>query len=91
MFGIHSWAFSDCDNLEDVTFKEGMNAIFDYAFENCPKLQNIVLPKSVTLLTCAFDSSVKMAKIPAHLKELERRNSAEFLPRFSKNTIINEY
>ena len=42
-FGV----FGYCDSLYNVTLGEGLTAIADYMFTNCPKLTSITLPESV--------------------------------------------
>lgn len=46
--GYH--AFSNCQNLQDVTLPDGVTTIVEAAFKGCKNLKNVVLPKSVTSL-----------------------------------------
>ena len=43
-------AFQYCDNLESVKFGDGFNGNCIWAFEGCPKLKDVTIPKSVTQL-----------------------------------------
>ena len=47
---IGKYAFSECTNLESVTFAEGsqLESIGNYAFQNCSNLTSIIIPASVT-------------------------------------------
>ncbi len=40
-------AFSDCNNLSEVAFADGIEEISDYAFSGCEMLQALELPSSV--------------------------------------------
>ena len=43
-------AFCDCENLNDVTFGNGLKVIDLGAFDMCMKLTSVTIPKSVTKL-----------------------------------------
>lgn len=40
-------AFSDCENLSEVTIEDGVEAINDYAFYHCTSLSELTIPESV--------------------------------------------
>ena len=65
---INAGAFKNCQKLEKVTFVEGseLREIGYYAFDNCIKLKNIVLPKSVTHIGnyCFSNSGLTEIVIP---------------------------
>ena len=41
-------AFSDCENLADVTIEEGVEELGDYTFFHCTSLLELTIPESVT-------------------------------------------
>lgn len=43
-------AFSGCENLESIEFKNGLTEIGSSAFTDCPALKTVTLPDSVTTL-----------------------------------------
>lgn len=55
-------AFSDCDNLQSVTFSNGLKIIDNSAFEKCINLTSVVLPDSVTELGTAVFYNCKNLK-----------------------------
>ena len=57
-------AFSDCTSLLSLTFAEDsrLATIKDYAFLNCSKLTQAILPKGVTSLGMAFGGCDKLEK-----------------------------
>lgn len=46
--GIGSYAFSECQNLTDITIPEGVTTIDEHVFDSCHNLTNITIPASVT-------------------------------------------
>ncbi|WP_294405902.1 leucine-rich repeat protein [uncultured Ruminococcus sp.] len=46
--GYWTGPFSDCDNLENVTFAKGTVFIEDFLFQDCYGLKSIVIPDTVT-------------------------------------------
>lgn len=48
--GWGTGAFSHCENLSSVTLNEGLVNIGSYAFNDCPKLKSIRIPKSVKIV-----------------------------------------
>ncbi|MBQ3404302.1 MAG: leucine-rich repeat protein [Oscillospiraceae bacterium] len=63
---IDEYAFYNCENLEYVTFSEGLQSIGHLAFSECDKLKSIVIPNSVyeihsdAFRNCDNLSSVKL-------------------------------
>lgn len=49
-----NWAFRDCAKLSSVTFAEGLKYINNSPFVGCPLLKRLVIPASVTDMSCAF-------------------------------------
>ncbi len=51
---VTNWAYDDggpfaeCDNLKEVTFASGITNIPDYLFENCPGIESITIPNTIT-------------------------------------------
>ena len=47
---IGKYAFSDCDRLNSIILKEGIDTIDNYAFESCSAIQSVEIPNSVKKL-----------------------------------------
>lgn len=73
---IENYAFQGCSNLELVPVTTYLTAIGDNAFQNCPKLTNLMLSEKGALSTIgqnAFNgcSGVTMVSFPATLTEIK--------------------
>ncbi|EJK46243.1 hypothetical protein THAOC_35100, partial [Thalassiosira oceanica] len=64
---IPDGAFSDCSNLAEVHFHEGLLAIGVGAFHKCTALRSVDIPSTVTELSYAFAGCSNLAKV--HLNE----------------------
>ena len=54
---IDNYAFNGCQNLREVVIEEGVKEIAYNAFADCPKLERVVLPKSLAVLNIgAFEN-----------------------------------
>ena len=61
---INKLAFSDCSNLESVTFPKSLKTIGNGAFERCGSLKSAVLPKGVqTIDENAFEYCKLLEKV----------------------------
>ena len=75
---IEKFAFSNCRKLKTVDFTrcKHLKEIGENAFADCKKLQNIVLPDSVTFIgqeAFACCTALRLVVLPASLEELEDR------------------
>ena len=70
---IDSHAFYSCENLEQVSFNEGLKTIGTYAFRGC-KLTSAIIPETVNSIgsgcfsDCAY---LKTVKLPKALNKIE--------------------
>ena len=63
MDNSHPWS-SYSSQIARVSLPEGLTNICDYAFENCPNLQSIVIPNTVTSIGReAFDQSTSLKQV----------------------------
>ena len=44
---LDTWAFADCEKLNEVTLSQNLQSISDFAFNHCKKLKKINIPSSV--------------------------------------------
>ena len=64
---IGEYAFSGCNNLENINISNNVTKIDNYAFKECSSLTNIHIPEGITYIgaeTFAGCSSLKTIKIP---------------------------
>lgn len=61
---IYGYAFSNCNNLVDVSIEEGITTINSSAFSNCTSLTSIVIPDSVTTIgSYAFEGCTGLTSV----------------------------
>lgn len=48
LYDYDDGAFNGCDNLKEVTFEEGTTLVASRLFANCPGIETIVIPDTVT-------------------------------------------
>ena len=68
---IGTKAFENNDEIESVTFSEGIKTIGDYAFSGCDLLETVNIPSSVTLIDkYAFEKcrALQSVDIPSTVK-----------------------
>ena len=71
---IGTKAFENNDEIESVTFSEGIKTIGDYAFSGCDLLETVNIPSSVTLIDkYAFEKcrALQSVDIPSTVKTVE--------------------
>ena len=52
---IEAYAFSDREIISEVVLPDGLQVVGDSAFEDCPKLKSVTIPRSVEYIgNCAF-------------------------------------
>ena len=64
---IERYAFSGCNNLENINISNNVTKIENYAFKGCSSLTNIAIPEGITYIgaeTFSGCSSLKTIKIP---------------------------
>lgn len=69
---IHKRAFYNCVSLEKVELSAGLRSIEDWAFDGCYKINEFIIPDTVTKLgyACLNNTGIKELYIPASVKEL---------------------
>lgn len=60
---IRKHAFMHCENLEGITFHDGITAIGTDAFASCERLKSIVLPSNITRIEDGTFSGCNFSKI----------------------------
>lgn len=68
---IGKWAFTDCENMTEVTLPDTVVSIEEYAFSGCENLTKLTLSKGlVTIGYCAFGgcSGLKSITIPSSVE-----------------------
>lgn len=71
---IGARAFSNCSNLEEITFPDSLITIEDSAFENCKNLRKVCIPKNVEKISkCAFSNCKALSELTINpgLKEID--------------------
>ncbi|MGN0483862.1 MAG: leucine-rich repeat protein [Lachnospiraceae bacterium] len=65
-------AFTDCPNLIEVQFSEGLITINKNAFLNCTKLEKLTIPKSVSVIgDKAFNNCIRLKEITIQNSDTE--------------------
>lgn len=82
---IDSYAFSKCENLENIVFNDTLESIGSAAFLDCDKLETIVLPNSLKYIESnAFESCDSLKNVTLN-NGLEQIGSKAF---FKCNNLI---
>lgn len=71
---IYSYAFADCESLEEIELPSGLTTLGSYAFQDCHNLKTVNLPNSISVIEChTFDGCHNLSniKLPATLTEIE--------------------
>ena len=50
IINIQKFAFNNCDSLQEISLKEGLESIGIRAFSDCENLKKVVLPRSLNLI-----------------------------------------
>lgn len=85
---IGSYCFYGCSLLEEINIPEGVEEIGYYAFYKCNK-ESIILPKSVTDISEAFDGSVKTVYYAGTEEEWNAVKKYKYDPIINANVIYN--
>lgn len=57
---IHRFCFSFCEHLEEVVIPDSVEVIDKWAFDHCPKLRSVRLPKNANIGMQAFSGCPKL-------------------------------
>ena len=85
---IGAYCFYGCSSLEKINIPEGVEEIGYYAFYKCNK-ESIILPKSVTDISEAFDGSVKTVYYAGTEEEWNAVKKYKYDPIINANVIYN--
>ncbi len=72
---IYSYAFADCESLEEIELPSGLTTLGSYAFQDCHYLNTVKLPDSISSIEnntfdgCHYLSNIKL---PSTLKEIKQ-------------------
>lgn len=56
--------FYDCDGLKNITFEDGATEVASHLFDNCPGLEEIDIPDTITIIEdSAFIKCTKLKKV----------------------------
>lgn len=72
---IYSYAFADCESLEEIELPSGLTTLGSYAFQDCYYLNTVKLPDSISSIEnntfdgCHYLSNIKL---PSTLKEIKQ-------------------
>lgn len=65
---IGSYAFEQCNNLENITFPSSITSIGMFAFLNCSGVKNLIIPSSITFIgSYAFSGCTGVANIKCNI------------------------
>ncbi|MCQ2496623.1 MAG: leucine-rich repeat protein [Lachnospiraceae bacterium] len=74
---INTFAFRDCETVEEIYIEDGITDISSYAFENCPNLKKIRFPEGMTTVDSKIfgffvqNSSLEEVELPTTVKRIE--------------------
>lgn len=72
---IYSYAFADCESLEEIELPSELTTLGSYAFQDCHYLNTVKLPDSISSIeNNTFDGCHNLSniKLPATLKEIKQ-------------------
>ena len=74
---IGSWAFVDCDNLQEVTIPDSVQIVGDFAFQGCDSLVSLSFPSSVKQFYFSEETYDVIVSSCKNLQYIENKSDAK--------------
>lgn len=87
---IKAWAFQSCSELKKITLSDGIESMEDCVIYDCPKIQSIIIPKTLKLnnYSVGFCPNLSSISVEPGNPHLDSRDNCNAIIETKTNTLL---